>query len=491
MKNFFKIAKNILLKIIVILLVIILVYILYSKYIEKQFGPDKREVPSEKLYNGVDYVALSERRNQLINLLNIAGMGPILSALQGIVFGPLFFIIVPLGCILMGCVHDYFSGMISVRNQGLQITQITKKYFGDTFFKAFTIIVSIMSVLWITVFIYAAGDLYLGKILNESDFTFNNPIAIVTYIIIGTYFFVMALFPINKLMAKVYPFLGVLVLIGSILLLTGYIIKGINIPELDINRLNWHKLPWIPFFFMTVSCGLLSGSHATQTAIVARTLNNEYEGRKVFFKTMCFESLIVMIWAAGALCVYQSGLVSDNMIGTVNVVNIIAKEFTPFNLSIIVVLAVLCLPLTSGDTALRSLRMVVADALDLDQKPIKNRLIIIVPSIIAVFLCLFYAKVYSNQFATLWNYVMLFNQLLVIPTFLIATIMLYRTKKNYLITLIPGLFYIFITLSFIFNAKIGLNLNLQLAEIIALIITIISLYSIIKICRKDKKAINE
>ena len=193
-----------------------------------------------------------------------------------------------------------------------------------------------------------------------------------------------------------------------------------------------------------------------------------------------------MIWAAGALYVYHSGLVPDNMIGTVNVVNTIAKEFTPLNLSVIVVLAVLCLPITSGDTALRALRMVVADAFDLDQKPIKNRLIIIVPSMIVIFLCLFGAKNYSNQFATLWNYVMLFNQLLVIPTFLIATIMLYQNKKNYFITLIPGLFYIFITLSFIFNAKIGLNLNLQLAEILAFIITIISLYSIIKICKNKK-----
>lgn len=468
------------------LLILFFGYIFYSKYIERQFGPDERKVPSETLYNGVDYVPLSEKRNELINLLNIAGMGPILSALQGIVFGPLFFIIVPLGCIFMGCVHDYFSGMISIRNKGLQITQITKKYFGSVFFKTFTVIVSIMSILWVTVFIYAAGDLYLGNVLNDNNFTFDNPKAIITYIIIGIYFFVMALFPINKLMAKIYPFLGIMVIIGSILLLTGYVINGISLPEIDVHNLNWHKLPWIPFFFMTVSCGLLSGSHATQTAIVARTLNNEYEGRKVFFKTMCFESLIVMIWAAGALYVYHTGLVPENMIGTVNVVNIIAKQFTPLNLSVIVVLAVLCLPITSGDTALRSLRMVIADAFNLDQKPIKNRLIIIVPSIIAIFLCLFYAKIYSNQFATLWNYVMLFNQLLVIPTFLIATIMLYQNKKNYFITLIPGLFYIFITLSFIFNAKIGFNLNLHLAEIIAFVIMLVSLYSIIRISKSKK-----
>lgn len=468
------------------LLILFFGYIFFSKYIENQFSPKEKNVPSEELYNGVDYVPLSSVRNQLINLLNIAGMGPILSALQGIVFGPIFFIMVPLGCILMGGVHDYFSGMISVRNKGYQITQITKKYFGNTFFYAFTVIVSIMSILWITVFIYASGDIYLGKILKQTDFTFNNPMAIFIYVLVGLYFFVMALFPINKLMAKVYPYIGFLVLFGSILLFIGFFTKGITIPELDIKNLNWHprQLAFIPFFFMTVSCGLLSGSHSTQTAIIARTIKNEYEGRKVFFKTMCFESLIVMIWAAGAIYAYNYLSVPENIVGTVGVVDIVAKHFAPLNLSIIIVLAVLCLPLTSGDTALRSLRMVIADALDLDQKPLKNRLIILLPSMLFVFLCLIYAKFCSNQFSSLWQYVMLFNQLLVIPTFLIATIILFKNKKNYLLTLIPGLFYIFITSSFIFNAKIGFNLNLPIAEIMGFIVTIISLCAIIRLCKK-------
>lgn len=467
------------------LLILFFGYIFYSKYIEKQFGPDDREMPCKSLYNGVDYVPLSTRRNEFINILNIAGMGPILSALQGIVFGPVFFIIVPIGCILMGCVHDYFSGMISVRHKGLQITQITKDYFGENFFKIFTIIVTIMSFFWCTVFIYAAGDLYLGKILHQTDFTFNNPAAIAIYIIVGLYFFIMALFPINKLLAKIYPYIGFLVILGSILLLIGYFMKGIQIPEIDIHNLNKHPmhLAWIPFFFMTVSCGLLSGSHATQTPIIARTLKSEYEGRKVFFKTMCYESLIVMIWAAGAMYVYDNALVAQNMIGTVNVVDVIAKTFTPFNLSIIVVLAVLCLPLTSGDTCLRALRMVVADAIDLDQTPLKNRLLIMIPSIAAIFFCLYLAKVYSGQFSTFWQYVMLFNQMLVVPTFLIATILLYKNKKNYLLTLIPGLFYIFIICAFIFNAKIGFNISLPIAEVMALIVMLISLWAIMKKCK--------
>lgn len=464
-------------------------YLFYSKYIESQFSPEEREMPCDKLYNGVDYVPLPTWKNQLIHLLDIAGMGPILSALQGLVFGPAVFIIVPVGCILMGCVHDYFSGMISARNDGLQITQITKKYFGNAFFRFFTIAVSIMSILWVTVFIYSAGDLYLGKILNQTDFSFNNPVAVAIYAIIGLYFFIAALFPINKVMAKIYPLLGLLVFVGTILLIIGYVKNGIQLPEIDFANLNQHpkKLGWIPFFFMTVSCGLLSGSHATQTAIVARTMKNEYEGKKIFFQMMCVESLIVMTWAAGALFVYHNHLVPVEMFGTVNVVNVIAQHFTPLNLSALVVFAVMLLPLTSGDTALRALRMVVADALHIDQKSLANRLIIIVPSMIMIFACLYYAKSCSNQFSALWQYVMLFNQLLVIPTFLIATIMLYRKGKNYFITLIPGMFYIFITLSFILNAKFGFNLNLRLSEVIALILMFVSLYSIIKLCKKQNE----
>lgn len=464
-------------------------YIFYSKYVESQFSPEEREMPCQRLYNGVDYTPLPAWKNQLINLLDIAGMGPILSALQGMVFGPAVFIIVPLGCIFMGCVHDYFSGMISARHDGLQVTQITKEYFGKTFFRFFTIAVSIMSILWVTVFIYSAGDLYLGKIMNQTDFTFNNPAAVWIYAIIGFYFFIMALFPINKLIAKVYPFIGVLVLIGTVLLIIGYVKNGLQLPEIDFANLNQHPkhLGWIPFFFMTVSCGLLSGSHATQTAIVARTLKNEYEGKKVFFQTMCFESLIVMIWAAGALFVYHNHLVPVELFGTVNVVNVIAQYFTPLNLSALVVLSVMMLPLTSGDTALRSLRMVVADALHIEQKSLKNRLIIVVPSMIAIFLCLYYAKVCSDKFSALWQYVMLFNQLLVIPTFLIATIFLYKNNKNYFITLIPGMFYIFITSSFILNAKFGFNFNLTISKIFALILMFLSLYSIIKLCGKGKE----
>ncbi len=464
-------------------------YLFYSKYIESQFSPEEREMPCDKLYNGVDYVPLPTWKNQLIHLLDIAGMGPILSALQGLVFGPAVFIIVPVGCILMGCVHDYFSGMISARNDGLQITQITKKYFGNAFFRFFTIAVSIMSILWVTVFIYSAGDLYLGKILNQTDFSFNNPVAVAIYAIIGLYFFIAALFPINKVMAKIYPLLGLLVFVGTILLIIGYVKNGIQLPEIDFANLNQHpkKLGWIPFFFMTVSCGLLSGSHATQTAIVARTMKNEYEGKKIFFQMMCVESLIVMTWAAGALFVYHNHLVPVEMFGTVNVVNVIAQHFTPLNLSALVVFAVMFLPLTSGDTALRALRMVVADALHIDQKSLANRLIIIVPSMIMIFACLYYAKSCSNQFSALWQYVMLFNQLLVIPTFLIATIMLYRKRKNYFITLIPGMFYIFITASFILNAKFGFNLDLHLSEVIALILMFVSLYSIIKLCKKQNE----
>lgn len=470
------------------LLILLFGYIFYSKYVESQFVPNTDNMPCNNNYDGVDYVPLSTKKNQLIHLLNIAGIGPIMSALQGIVFGPIFFIMVPVGCILMGCVHDYFSGMLSIRHKGYQITQITKEYFGDTFFKIFTVVVLIMFSLWIAVFIYSAGDLYLGQVMHQTDFTFNNPKAIYAYIIVAIYFIAISLFSVNKMMAKVYPYITLLVIIGTVLLLLGFILHGLRLPELDIHHLNWNPkgLAFIPFFFMTVGCGLLSGSHGTQTAIVSRTLKSEAEGKKVFFLGMCLESVITMIWAAGALFVYNSGLIEANMIGKVNVVSTIAENFAPFGLSMIIVLAVFCLPLTSGDTGLRALRMVVADAFNIDQKPITNRLMILVPSMTIIFAILYFAKVHQDQFSILWRYVTLSNQLLVIPTFLMATIFLYKNKKNYFITLIPGLFYIFITSSFIFNAKIGFNLNLPVAELLGVFVMLISLLALIKKMKKTR-----
>ena len=471
------------------LLILILGYVFYSRYVDKVFAPDDRETPANELKDGVDYVPMDKKRDSLIHLLNIAGMGPIIGAVQGILFGPIAFILIPLGCVLAGGVHDYFAGMLSIRNNGAQITGLIKKYLGENIFKIFMVIVSIMLLLLATVFVYTSGDLFVERFFGIKEFSITNPIVLTTYCIILLYFIFATLFPIDKIIGKFYPILGLMLILGTGLVLVGFFINGVNLSNFDIKNYNLHpsNLPLLPMFFMTVSCGLLSGFHSTQATIISRTIKSEKDGRMIFYGMMCVESLIAIIWAAAAMDVYSLNLVPQNMIGTVNVVNVIANKFVPFHLAFVVTLAVIVLPITSGDTALRGLRITIADAINLKQKNILNRLIIVVPIVICVLGILVWAKISAGSFSMIWRYFTFFNQLIAIPTLLCATIYLAKEKKNYFITLIPALFYVFITVSFIlFADKIGFNIPLHYAEIIGIVaVILVTLYISLKIKNKN------
>lgn len=468
------------------LLILLVGYLTYSKYVDSQFDPVDEETAAVKKYDAVDYVPLPRWKNMIINLMNIAGMGPVLAAIQGVLFGPWVFIIVPLGCIFMGAVHDYMCGMISVRTGGLQLTGMIKKFLGQKFFYFFMVAVTLMSFVWVAVFVYSSGDIFMQRFMHQTDFSLQNPVAVTVYSVIFLYFLIATLFPIDKFIGKVYPIFAGIFLIGTILLIVGFVTKGLAIPDLTLKNFHYNNIPWIPFFFLTVSCGLLSGSHATQTPIIARTVKNEKDGRKVFYATMCGESVIMMIWALAAMSVYNLHLVPEKMIGTANVVNIVANNYAPFGLGVVIALAVLLLPITSGDTALRSVRMMVSEALNLSQKPIKNRAVIIAPSVFFSALVLVWAKTGADSFSVVWRYVMFINQLIALPTLLIATIFLYRNKKNYFITLIPLMFYTFILSTFILNAKIGFNINLYVAEGIGVILSVLTVIILFFNMKKDE-----
>lgn len=470
------------------LLILFLGYIFYSRYVERVFSPDDRETPANELRDGVDFVPMSKNRNALIHLLNIAGMGPIIGAIQGILFGPIAFILIPLGCIFAGGVHDYFAGMLSIRNKGAQITGLIQKYFGKKAFQIFMVIVSIMLLLLATVFVYTAGDLFAERFFGVKEFLITNPLVLGSYIVILLYFVVATLFPIDKIIGKFYPILGLMLILGTGMVLVGFCINGVNLQNFHLTNYNIHPnhLPLIPMFFMTVSCGLLSGFHSTQATIISRTVNKEKDGRRIFYGMMCLESLIAIIWAAAAMDVYSLNQVPQNIIGTVNVVNIIANKFVPLNLAFLVTLAIIILPITSGDTALRGLRITIADALNLEQKKIVNRLIIVIPIVICVLSILVWAKTSADSFSLIWRYFTFFNQLIAIPTLCCATVFLAREGKNYIITLIPALFYVFITMSFIFSEKIGFNLPLIYAEIIGLILTIATFIYIHRIVKNKQ-----
>ena len=456
------------------ILILIIGYIFYSRYVEKQFGLNSGETPAQRINDGVDYIPLGLGRNMLIHLLNIAGLGPILGAIQGILFGPVAFILIPLGCIFMGSVHDYFSGMLSLRNDGAQITELIKKYLGKFSWGFFLVAVSLMLILLASVFVYTAGDLMAERFFAQSNFTLDNPVIIAIYFVIALYYIIATLFPIDKIIGRFYPLLGFLLLLGSALIVIGFFTKGVNFQEINFSHINQHPklLHIIPMFFMTVSCGLLSGFHSTQATIVSRTLQEEKQGRRVFFGMMCVESLIAMIWALGAMHVYSLNIVPPNLIGRVNVINSIADTFVAPYLTFVITIAVVVLPITSGDTALRGLRMILAEAFKLPQKKIKNRLLLIIPVSIVIVLIILWAKSNGESYFVVWRYFNFVNQLIAIPTFLYASVYLYKKKKNFFITLIPSLFYIFITSFFILNSKIGLSVEYNISEIIAGIITI-------------------
>ena len=224
------------------ILILIVGYIFYSKYVDNLFLPDNRETPAVEHHDGVDFVPISKNRNALIHLLNIAGMGPIIGAVQGILFGPIAFILIPFGCIFAGGVHDYFAGMLSMRNNGAQVTGLIRKYLGKTAFASFIVIVSIMLLLLATVFVYTSGDLFVERFFGVKDFVITNPLVLGSYLVILSYFITATIFPIDKIIGKFYPVLGLMLILGTGLVLAGFFIKGVNLENFSFANYNMHPL---------------------------------------------------------------------------------------------------------------------------------------------------------------------------------------------------------------------------------------------------------
>ncbi len=443
----------------------------YGGFTEKLFGPDDRKTPAYRLENGVDFVPMDKKKNSLIQLLNIAGTGPILGPIQGILFGPVAFILIPLGCVLAGGIHDYMSGMISIRENGDQMPDLIKKFLGKRIFYVYLVFLCLLMLLVGSVFIYTPGDLMVGQVLNLSVSP-NNFVVWLVYGIIFIYYLVATLFPIDKIIGKIYPIFGVVLLLSALGIFMGIFLKGYTLNELSFsNILGIHPqgLNVIPMFFVTVACGILSGFHSTQSTLIARSVKHEKEGRNTFYNMMMIEGFIAMTWAAAAMGIYNKGI-DAKFIGTASVVGIVAKDFLGNFGGIIAILGVIVLPITSGDTALRSLRLMIADFFKFDQKPAKNRVIVSACIFVPVIIILVYAKLNANGFNILWRYFAWSNQTIGVFAFAMITVYLMKVKKAYFPALIPGMFYCFIVSSYILNAKIGFNIPLNLAYIISIVI---------------------
>lgn len=439
---------------------------LYGKYCEKVFGPDTRKTPATAMADGVDYVEMPSLKNKLIQLLNIAGTGPILGPIQGILFGPIAFITIPLGNIFAGAVHDYFTGMISMRNKGAQVPKMMKKFLGDGPTRVYTLIIWALMLLVGVVFIYTPGDLIVGDILGMDV---NSNVIWLVYAIILGYYIISTIFPIDQIIGRVYPVFGGVLIVSAIGVLAGILMDGgANLPALTSGLLFQHPTGqrFIPVFFITVACGIMSGFHGSQATLISRTVKSEKEGRGTFYDMMIVEGLIAMVWAAGAMVLFSRGTAMDT--GATAMVGIISREFMGNIGGLIAIIGVIVLPITSGDTAFRALRLMIAEQFNIDQKDPKKRvglsLIIFIPAIAI----LSFAKLSPGGFNLLWRYFGFTNQLVAVFALAMISVYLKTAGKNHLITLLPGTFYAFIVTAYISHESIGLGLESRIGGLFGL-----------------------
>lgn len=437
--------------------------IAYGKYCEMQFEPDDRQTPAVAMYDGVDYVTMKCWKNSLIELLNIAGTGPILGPIQGILFGPIAFITIPIGCVLAGSMHDYFCGMISMREGGAQMPRLVTKYLGGATAKVYLVLSLILMLLVGVVFVYTPGDLIVTELLKQES-VFNNPTVWIVYALIFIYYIAATLFPIDAIIGRVYPIFGMFLVLSAIGVFIGIMLDGganlINIGEPTTAYVAREGLPFIPVFFITVACGIMSGFHGTQACLISRTVGHEKEGRMTFFNMMLVEGFIAMCWAAGTMILFSRGTPMDT--SPTLMVGVISREFLGNIGAIFAIIGVIVLPITSGDTAFRSLRLMIAEVFKIDQKAMAKRVALSVVLFIPAIAILIIAKMNPAGFNILWRYFAWTNQTIGIFALAMIAVYLYIRKKNYWISLIPGMVYAFITFSYIIHAPIGLGLEQRL-----------------------------
>ena len=427
------------------LIALVASYFLYGAFIDKLVGIDpKSEVPSKRLYDGVDYIPLPRWRIFLIQLLNIAGTGPIFGAVLGACYGPVAFLWITLGGIFLGAMHDYISGVISLRNDGKSLPEIIGKYLGDGMHKLTLIIIPLLMILVGAVFIVTPSQILADK--SDMPYLFWVGVIIV-------YYFVATILPIDKIIGKIYPIFGAALIIMAIMLFGVLLIGDYTIPELvsfDNMHFNAKSLPIVPTLFISIACGAISGFHATQSPLMARCVTNESQTRPIFFGAMISESIIALIWAAIAMAFFGGIEQLNDYMQAHNsnagvVVSLICDTTLGRIGSILALLGVVIAPITSGDTAFRSARLIIADMLHYDQKPIYKRLIVSLP-LFAIGIGIAFV-----DFDTIWRYFAWSNQALsVITLWMITAWLTQRNSKYTFIALLPAIFMTYVCSSFLF-----------------------------------------
>ena len=440
-------------------------YLLYGGFVNRVFGPDpKRETPAVSKADGVDYIVLPTWKVFMIQFLNIAGTGPIFGAIMGAKFGPSAYLWIVFGCIFAGAVHDYMSGMLSLRHDGAGYPELVGKYLGQGT-KKVMLVFSILLLLMVgAVFVYSPAVI-LGDMVGDGG----RGAMMLWVVVIFAYYVVATLLPIDKIIGRIYPVFAFALLFMAVALMVCLFVKWPSLPEFWDGLANrgpsvgLNGQPIFPCLFITIACGAVSGFHATQSPLMARCLKNEKLGRPVFYGSMITEGLVALVWAAVASYFFFDGgaaeVGADISAAAPTVVSKVSQSWLGVLGGILAVLGVVAAPITSGDTAFRSARLIIADFLHLEQKSMVKRLYIAVPLFVLSGILLWYNISDANGFNTIWRYFGWANQTLSVFMFWTATVYLVRRKGGlyYLITLIPGLFMTSVCTTFILVDKIGLG----------------------------------
>lgn len=442
-------------------------YFFYGAFVERVFGINKnRQTPAYACQDGVDYLPLSTWKVFMIQFLNIAGLGPIFGAIMGAKFGMASFIWIVVGSIFAGATHDFLAGMLSLRNNGESLPELIGYYLGPSvkqFMRGLTVLLMVL-----VGDVFVAGPAGLLATLTPETFTLTFWTCVVF-----VYYILATLLPVDKIIGKVYPLFAIVLLFMAAGIFIMLLYHHPPLPEFTDGLQNIHPggLPIFPMMFVSIACGAISGFHAIQSPLMARCLINEKYGRPVFYGAMIVEGMVALIWAAAAtyffhteegIVLFAAGSGNDN---AAVIVDRITKEWLGTVGGFLAILGVIAAPITSGDTAFRSARLIVADFLKLDQKPVLKRLMISIPLFVGGFLLL------QMDFSIIWRYFAWLNQTLAVFTLWALTVYLAVSGKFYIITLIPAIFMTAVCATYIFIAPEGLGLPEKISQIVGVTIT--------------------
>ena len=438
------------------LVLLIVGYLVYGTYVNKVFGPDDRETPAVAMADGVDFIPMPTWKIFMIQFLNIAGLGPIFGAIMGAQFGTASYLWIVLGTIFAGAVHDFFSGSLSIRNRGESLPEIIGRYLGPTMKKITCVFTLILMILVAAVFVSGPAELIAGMTPDWMNAQF-------WIIVIFLYFILATMLPVDKIIGKIYPLFAfaLLFMAGGILVML--YVKNPDLPEIwNGFGTKYEKNPIFPMMFISIACGAISGFHGTQSPLMARCIKSERHCRPIFYGAMVAEGIVALVWAAAATCFFQENGIIDTVTGKAfsgaAVATRISNEWLGTFGGILALLGIVAAPITSGDTALRSARLIAADFLNFDQRPISKRLMICIPIFLITIGVLVYSLSDAEGFKIIWRYFAWCNQTLAVFTLWAITVYLVKEKKNFYISFLPALLMTLVCSTYICIAPEGLSL---------------------------------